>query len=87
AAGRAHAWGRILVESAAFTQGLGLLPEALRQAGKALPAGVAWGQCMLGTSLWVTGPTAAMDDAAKVLAKAGKVLRVPVDPNGARLTR
>ncbi|MEA3203901.1 MAG: pantoate kinase [Thermoplasmata archaeon] len=87
AAGRPEAWGRILAESTAFTLALGLLPEALRQAGAALPEDVAWGQCMLGTSLWATGPAGMLDIAAKQLAKMGHVLRVPVDPNGARLVR
>jgi pantoate kinase len=87
AAGRGEAWARILAESSAFTQGLGLLSEALRQAGAVLPEGVAWGQCMLGTSLWATGPTAALAEAETLLAKAGRVLRLPVDPNGARLVR
>lgn len=87
AAGRGAAWARILEESAAFTRQLGLLPDALRRAGESLPAGVAWGQCMLGTSLWATGPAAALDAAAEGLAETGTVLRVPVDPNGARLVR
>lgn len=86
-AGRADAWPLILEESAAFTRELGLLPDALRRAGEALPAGVTWGQCMLGTSLWATGPAAALDEAAGTLARTGTVLRVPVDSNGARLVR
>ncbi|HUR63983.1 MAG TPA: hypothetical protein VM241_05835 [Candidatus Thermoplasmatota archaeon] len=87
AAGRGEAWARILAESAAFTLALGLLPESLRLAGESLPEGMAWGQCMLGTSLWATGPAALLDEAARTLAKNGHVLRVPVDPNGARLVR
>ncbi|MFO1535014.1 MAG: hypothetical protein ABR586_05070 [Thermoplasmatota archaeon] len=86
-AGRGEAWQRILEESSAFTHALGLLPEGLRRIGETLPKEVAWGQCMLGTSLWATGSAAALDEAAKVLAKTGSVLRVPVDPNGARLVR
>jgi pantoate kinase len=87
AAGRGASWARILEESSAFTHSLGLLPEALRQAGAGLPEGVAWGQSMLGTALWATGPAPLLDEAARRLAKAGTVLRVPVDPNGARLVR
>jgi pantoate kinase len=87
AAGRELAWERILAESAAFTQALGLLPESLQRAADVLPGGVVWGQCMLGTSLWVTGPADALTAAAKSLAKHGSVLRIPVDPNGARLVR
>jgi pantoate kinase len=87
AAGRGEAWARILAESSAFTQALGLLPEPLRQTGAALPAGVAWGQCMLGTSLWATGPATALAEAEVLLARVGRVLRLAVDPNGARLVR
>ncbi|HUR62772.1 MAG TPA: hypothetical protein VM286_10490 [Candidatus Thermoplasmatota archaeon] len=87
AAGRGLAWERILAESAAFTQGLGLLSEPLQRAADALPGGVVWGQCMLGTSLWVTGPSDLLAQAAAALAAHGSVLRIPVDANGARLVR
>jgi pantoate kinase len=86
-AGRGQAWDAILAESARFTRELGLLPDDLRRAGESLPKGLTWGQCMLGTSLWATGSAEALDGATKRLAKTGAVLRIAVDPNGARIVR
>ncbi len=80
-------WGAILRESAAFSQRLGLMPPAMRRVGETLPPGVHWGQCMLGHTLWATGPPAALDAARPLLAAAGSVVECGVDPNGARVVR
>lgn len=87
AAGRPMAWDLLLRESAAFSQGLGLMPDGMRRLGDALPAGVRWGQSMLGNTLWATGPAAALDAARPLLASAGPVIACGVDPNGARIAR
>ena len=87
AAGKPMAWDAILRESAAFSKALGLMPEAMRRLGASLPAGVKWGQSMLGNTLWATGPPQALDEARPLLAAAGPVIACGVDSGGARLVR
>jgi pantoate kinase len=87
AAKREHAWDRILLESNSFSDALGLMPPEMRRLAATLPAGCAWGQSMLGTTLWVTGDETALADARRVLVKGGLLVEAGVDPNGARLVR
>ncbi len=86
AAGRAKAWPRLLEESHAFTLGLGLLPETVTHLGESL-AGLEWGQCMLGSTLWVTGEEATLRKARTGLEAVGEVIEARVDPHGARIVR
>ncbi len=87
AIGREHAWEAILEESHRFSLGLGLMPERMRRFGERLPAGVRWGQSMLGTTMWVTGPVEALADARGLLGPEGPLIEAGVDENGARLVR
>ncbi|MGB0653737.1 MAG: pantoate kinase [Thermoplasmatota archaeon] len=87
AAGRDAAWPLLLEESAAFGHRLGLMPPALAELGAALPEGITWGQSMLGSTLWATGPADALDDARPLLAAAGTVVEAGIDASGARLVR
>jgi pantoate kinase len=87
AAGREKAWPRILLESGSFSDALGLMPAEMRRLGATLPDGCAWGQSMLGTTLWVTGDEATLDASRRVLSKAGLLIEAGVDANGARLVR
>lgn len=87
AAGREKAWARILLESNSFSDALGLMPAAMRRLGAHLPDGCAWGQSMLGTTMWVTGPEPVLEEARRVLSKEGLLIEAGVDPNGARLVR
>lgn len=87
AAGRAVAWETLLLEAHDFSLGLGLMPDGMRRAGQALPAGVMWGQAMLGTTLWATGPRGKLDAAAGFLSSQGSVISARLDANGARLVR
>lgn len=85
--GRDAAWPAILAESHAFSLALGLMPERMRSLGAALPAEASWGQCMLGTTMWVAGPERALEQARRRLAPEGAILEAGVDENGARLVR
>jgi pantoate kinase len=87
AAGRSRAWAAILEESARFSLDLGLMPEAVRALGRRLPPGILWGQAMLGSTLWATGPAPALEEAERILRSAGPVLRAGVDAGGARLVK
>ncbi len=87
AIGRPMAWSALLAESARFSRDLGLMPEAMRRLGEALPRNVAWGQAMLGATLWAIGSKGALDAAEPLLRGAGQVHRCGVDENGARLVR
>jgi len=83
------AWQAILQESARFSRDLGLMPPRLAQLGAMLDglAGT-WGQAMLGSTLWCTGPADDLREAEARLRAAGvDVLRLGVDRNGARLVR
>lgn len=86
-AGRPLAWSAILHESQKFTKALGLLPRELADVAARLPAGLLWGQSMLGTTLWVTGRPPALAAARAVLEGHGTLIETGVDPNGARLVR
>lgn len=86
-AGREHAWEELLHESAAFSQALGLQPSAMLALGKQLPEDVHWGQCMLGSNMWVQGAAGDLDRAEALLEGHGDLFRSKVDPNGARLVR
>lgn len=87
AVGRGGAWKALLQESHQFSLDLGLMPQAMRQLGERLPPGLTWGQCMLGNTLWVTGPSDALHAARPMLASAGHVIACGVDANGARMLR
>ncbi|MCA1818882.1 MAG: hypothetical protein ABR562_08315 [Thermoplasmatota archaeon] len=87
AAGRPRAWPAILEESARFSRELGLMPTALADLGRRLPPGVQWGQAMLGSNLWATGAPGELDEAERVLRRAGQVIRTGVDRTGVRLVR
>lgn len=87
AAKREGAWEAILWESHAFSDALGLMPQAMRAAAAALPEGCRWGQSMLGNTMWVTGTPADLDVARRVLVKSGLLLEAGVDLNGARMVR
>lgn len=93
AAGRPDAWRTILGEAHAFSQALGLMPPAMTQLGTTLPAGCAWGQAMLGTTMWVTGPSGPLAEARETLAGTlagvadSRLVEARVDGNGARLVR
>ncbi len=87
AAGQAAAWPLILAEGQAFSAALGLMPPAMTSAAARLPHGLAWGQCMLGSTLWVTGAAPALAEAAVSLRGAGTLLQAAIDANGARLVR
>jgi pantoate kinase len=86
-AGRPKAWERILVESAVFSQKLGLMPARMRALGDLLPDGVMWGQCMLGSTMWVAGGHGDLERAEALLEGHGLLIHSKVDPNGARLVR
>lgn len=87
AVGRPRAWPAILEESARFSQELGLMPDAVRALGQRLPPGVVWGQAMLGSTLWATGPATALVEAERILRSAGHVFRARIDAGGARLVK
>jgi hypothetical protein len=63
------------------------MPEAVRALGRRLPPGILWGQAMLGSTLWATGPAPALEEAERILRSAGPVLRAGVDAGGARLVK
>jgi pantoate kinase len=84
---REGAWDRILLESSSFSQALGLMPDAMRRLGAALPEACRWGQSMLGNTMWVTGSDVDLEVARRVLVKGGLLLEAGVDANGARLVR
>ncbi len=86
AAGRTRAWPTLLAESHDFTQALGLLPPGVADLGKRL-GGLEWGQCMLGSTLWVTGEEPTLGKARAALESAGHVIGASVDSAGARLVR
>lgn len=85
--GRAQAWQKILVESAVFSHKLGLMPQRMRDLGQRLPDGVPWGQCMLGSTMWVGGVAGDLERAEAVLEGHGTLITARVDPHGARLVR
>lgn len=87
AAKREGAWDAILWESHAFSDALGLMPDAMRSAGALLPASCRWGQSMLGNTMWVTGPPDGLDVARRLLVKSGLLIEAGVDANGARIVR
>ncbi|MEK6976098.1 MAG: hypothetical protein AABY18_07130 [Candidatus Thermoplasmatota archaeon] len=87
AVGRLMGWDAVVRESAAFSKALGLMPDAMRSLGEALPAGLHWGQSMLGNTLWATGPAATLEAARPVLERAGRVIACGVDASGARVVR
>lgn len=87
AVGRPLAWDTLLRESSRFSQALGLMPDAMRVLGESLPTRVAWGQSMLGHTLWATGPAAALQEIRPRLEKAGQVIACGIDGNGARVVR
>jgi pantoate kinase len=80
-------WDAILWESHAFSDALGLMPEAMRSAGALLPPSCRWGQSMLGNTMWVTGPPGDLAVARRVLAKTGLLIEAGVDVSGARMVR
>lgn len=84
---RDGAWAAILREAHTFSGALGLMPAEMRRLGDALPAACAWGQSMLGNTMWVTAPTDGLDVARRVLVKAGLLIEAGVDMNGARIVR
>lgn len=86
-AGRERAWQAMLGESSVFSHRLGLMPADMIGLGKRLPSGIRWGQCMLGSTMWITGAGGDLDRAAAILEGHGQLLRARVDPNGARLVR
>lgn len=86
-AGREHAWHLLLEESRKFSQELGLMPDAMAELGAQLPDDALWGQCMLGTTMWVTGDTGDLERAEAVLEGNGDLLRSRLDPNGARMVK
>lgn len=86
-AGRETAWEHILQESVGFGSHLGLMPTRMLALGQKLPKDVQWGQCMLGSTLWVTGPRGDLERAAALLEGHGPLFQAKVDPNGARLVR
>lgn len=86
-AGRGRAWRQLLLESAVFSQRLGLMPERMAALGAQMPDGVQWGQCMLGSTMWVHAPAGDLDRCEAVLEGEGPLLRSGVDPHGARLVR
>lgn len=85
--GRERAWQLLLEESHRFSEELGLMPEAMKRLGADLPDDALWGQCMLGTTMWVTGSTGDLERAEAVLEGHGPIRRSFVDPNGARLVK
>lgn len=86
-AGRDMAWRTLLVEAHQFSLALGLMPEAMHQLGDELPDDVLWGQCMLGSTLWVTGDTGDLERAEALMEGRGEMFRSTVDPNGARMVK
>lgn len=87
AAGREQAWPTLLAESQRFSLELGLMPDAMRKIGEALTESLRWGQCMLGNTLWVTGPADLLQATREDLARVGPVLHCGVDEHGARVLR
>lgn len=85
--GRQRAWTEILHQSSAFSAALGLRPDAMVALGQKLPEGCHWGQCMLGSTMWVTADGGDLERAEALLEGHGQTLRARVDPNGARLVR
>ncbi len=86
-AGRERAWELILEESIGFGSHLGLMPTRMLALGQKMPKDVQWGQCMLGSTLWVTGTRGDLERAEALLEGHGPVVRAKVDPNGARMVR
>ncbi len=86
AVGRTKAWTTLLDEAHDFTMALGLLPPVAAGLKEAL-AGLEWGQCMLGSTLWATGEEITLRKARPALEAVGEVLEARVDPNGARIVR
>ncbi len=85
--GRDKAWAEVLQQSSAFSRALGLRPEKMDEIGAQLPDDLHWGQCMLGSTLWVTGDAGDLERAEALLEGHGEIQRAKVDPNGARLVR
>lgn len=85
--GRDGAWTRLLAESQHFGRMLGLMPERMDQVGRTLPKGILWGQCMIGSAMWVHGSVGELERAEALLEPEGETFRCGVDPNGARLVR
>ncbi len=85
--GRASAWDAILTESERFSRELGLMPPAMAALGSRLPKGCRWGQTMLGTTMWITGDDSALKEARDMLGRAGPILELGIDQNGARMAR
>lgn len=85
--GREGAWQKLVIESAVFSHRLGLMPERMARLGSELPGGLSWGQCMLGSTMWVVGRPGDLERAAAVLEGQGAVLRAGPDRGGARLVR
>jgi pantoate kinase len=86
-AGRERAWESILEESIGFGSQLGLMPTRMLALGQKLPKDVQWGQCMLGSTMWVTGKRGDLERAEALLEGHGPVFHANVDPNGARMVR
>ncbi len=87
AAGRGQAWQTLLDEARSFSVALGLMPEAMRALARTLPKQAVWGQAMLGSALWVTGPAAVLAHCEPLLLRAGSLVKARIDPRGARLVR
>ncbi len=86
-AGRADAWSKLVTESAVFSHKLGLMPARMVSLGADFPQGVQWGQCMLGSTMWISAGTGDLDRVEAVLEGHGPCFRGRVDPHGARLVR
>jgi pantoate kinase len=85
--GRARAWSEVLHQSSAFSVALGLRPEIMISLGQQLPDDCHWGQCMLGHTMWITGPAGDLERAEALLEGHGNIYRSKVDSQGARLVR
>lgn len=86
-AGRERAWETLLVEAVGFGRHLGLMPARMLALSQHFPQEVKWGQCMLGSTLWITGDAGDLERCAAVLEGHGPTFRAGIDAHGARIVR
>ncbi len=85
--GRERAWESLIEESIGFGSHLGLMPARMLALGQKFPDDVQWGQCMLGSTVWITGDRGDLERCEALLEGHGPIFRGKVDPHGARIVR
>lgn len=86
-AGRERAWEALLEESIGFASHLGLMPARMLALGQKFPKDVKWGQCMLGSTVWISGEGGDLERCEALLEGHGPVFRSRVEKHGARIVR